>query len=450
MPSNKALPTSKLGPNGTIQSLLLDLISCLALDKERANDKGSEDDLISPPTMEALSAVVSSILGSCQSQCNLLLQTLLFFPQDASMKDAIIAHSSGLELFIAAHDLLRATGDLARQQWRNVTAPLASLAAPAFNASHKRPINSDAGSLGGGVGGWLGSSAAPDNPEGPDRDETLSITSSQATKVPPPSKPQGGQKGLFNWGKKKNNKVAPLSTLPQSSTQAEAATLGSIHEQEESPQASVPQSPTASLVSHVNQQVAVSPGNALHTSWDLVKLLEMQQSLLVSVRGCVFGLQKKLIAAMMSSIVKAYGSSKANADSCPWLPKTEPELPTQGTVDVVKSVLMPLRTSLMQDEQLIHAQSRAFCSQAAWGLVLQALEGRVHSGARRASSISPSLLPLLKRQVQLDCQELKLELGEYSDMGSRRVLTRQTSGLSPGIIAVLNKQLDSIDNIIRL
>ena len=104
----------------------------------------------------------------------------------------------------------------------------------------------------------------------------------------------------------------------------------------------------------------------------------------------------------------------------------------------------------MQDEQLIHAQSRAFSSQAAWGLVLQALEGRVHSGARRASIISPSILPLLKRQVKLDCQELRVELGEYSDMGSRRVLTRQTSGLSPGIIAVLNKQLDSIDNIIRL
>ena len=445
-PTNTSLPSSKLGSFGALQVPLMELMSHLALDKESSEKESSEDQLIPPQTIEALSRVVSTIIRSSQSQCNLLLQTLLLFPQDATMKDAIVSHSNGLELFIAAHNLLRATGVLAQQQWKSLSSPLANLVqAPSPKAANKRTAHADSpGSHGGGVGGWLGSSAPPDNPEGPDRDEALSVSSSQANGPSTAKIAQGGQKGLFNWAKKKN-KVAP-STPPPPSPHPDANTLTSINEQEESPHDSVPQSPTASLDRSNVQQVA-SPGSTLHTSWELVKLLEMQQGLLVSVRGCVLGLQKKLIA-MMNSILKSYGGSKVTSDS--WLPKAEPDSPTQGTLDVVKSVLMPLRQCLMQDEQLIHAQSRAFCSQAAWGLVLQALEQRVHSGARRASIISASLMPFLKRQVNLDCQELKDELGEYSDMGSRRVLTRQTSGLSPGIIAVLHKQLDAIDNIIRL
>lgn len=450
---NKSLPCSKLGPAGSLLSPLLLLMVCLASDtKDNTMVKASVDSIIPPHTMAALSQVIAVIIGSCQGQCNHLLQTFHVYPHDASMRDAIVAHSNGLELFIAAHDLLRAIGDLARYQWRSITSPLVALASRATN--NKRTQGDSAGSLAGGVGGWLGS-AAPDGPEGPD--ETLSCGSSQTNRlliqVPKAGLPQnpGGAKGMFNnmWAKKKN-KISPLPMpLPPPSPPAQPdanpnTSLSSINQQEPSLD-SAPHSPAASLDrSNVTAQ-QLSPGSSLHTSWELVKVLELQQGLLVSVRGCVFGLQKKLVAAMVNSIAKAYAVKSADA----WLPRTEPDSATQGTIDVVKVVLSPLRHCLIQEDH-VHAQSRAFCSQAAWGLVLQALEGRVQSGARRASTMSPSLMPLIKRQVHLDCEELKAELGEYQGLGSRRVLSRQTSGLSPGIIAVLNKQLDSINEIIRL
>ena len=453
-PVNKSLPSSKLGPNGLLQAPLLHLMACLASDIDEGANAKTEDALMPSHTMAALSQVIAILIRSCQSQCSLLLQTLMVYPQDASMKEAIVAHSNGLDLFIASHDLLRAVGELARHQWRSITLPLATLAVK----THKRVQGDSAGSLGGGggggVGGWLGS-AAPDVPES--SDETLSLSSSQAHHKLPSQPPMvmapsqtsqgGGGKGMFNWGKKKN-KVTPLA--PPLLSQPEAAatvTLSSIDEQQEQPQDSVPQSPAASL--DRSNLTALSPGNpsqSLHASWDLVKVLELQQDLLVSVRGSVFGLQKKLVATMVKSIAKAYGGKVPDY----WFPRKEPDSPTTGTLDVIKTVLTPLRQCLMEDDQLVHAQSRAFCSQAAWGLVLQALERRVQSGSRRASTISPSLMPLIKKQVQLDCEELKVELGEYQGVGSRRVLNRQTSGLSPGIIAVLNKQIDSISDIVRL
>ena len=241
-----------------------------------------------------------------QAPCCEIYQLTLLYPQDATTKQMVAAHSQGLFLFEALHHLLEACKVLAQRRWDEAMGP----------SAQATPVSPPA----------VGLPAAALVAALPRTSGTGSTRSSTGDGAPPSSL-SGKLKRVFSLGRRPSSSRSSNRVLPSASADDDASSSSAGRR--------VPSE--EALMQQLSAGAMQRGVPLLHLTWYQLAVMERQRKLLVQLRSAISDVSRQLMDAFLQSARAAYLRQRQDT----WTATTAPGSASEGELKSNSSLIVP-------------------------------------------------------------------------------------------------------------